>query len=294
MHRRRAIILILSVLAMIVATGAYFYAPKGVSSVDIVTSDGEEVLEELSMYVGTEETLTATARPVSFESRTAEYMISDETVVSVDEQGHLQALKKGEALLSIEIAGVRRDIDIKVVDAVKDITGLEASIELYEGDEYQLEPRVKMVDKELEKPDVEYSVKRATVAKVDDHGLITAVKEGKTTVTVKAGNITKKVKVNVLERPAEVTTPVTTVVTEDTDTDDNNKKDNDKKPTKKPTKGGNTGGNTGGGNGGNTGGSSGGESDGSDGDNTGGSTGGESGGSGSGGDSGSSGSEGGE
>ena len=64
-----------------------------------------------------------------------------------------------------------------------------------------------MTEKGLEKPEITYKVKRNTIAKVDKNGLVTALKEGETTITVAAGDVTKKIKVIVEAAPEETYTP---------------------------------------------------------------------------------------
>lgn len=270
-RKKRTIILILAAAAMVLATGAYVSAPKGVASLEVL-ANGERVEEELSVYVDTDVQLECKASPARFEGRQAEYMIADETIATVDEDGLVHGVKDGETLLTIEYAGVRKNYNVAVLQGVRDITGLEEEITLTEGDEYQLEPEVKMADKELDAPAITYKSKRTTIAEVDQDGKITAVGEGTTRITVKAGSVSKKVKVTVEAAP-EVTTPVYTAP-QTTDTGDNqtatggnnntgnNKgRNNGKKNGSGKNGGGKTGGNTGGNNGGS--GSSGGNTGGS-------------------------------
>ena len=238
---KRTIILVITVLALVLAAGACIVVPRGVTQIDLVTDKGEPVVDTLEIYVGTETQLSCKIAPASFMNRKAEYAIADEGIATIDETGLLKALKEGETRLTVECAGARKNYTIKAETAIEDITGLKKEITLYEGDEFQLEPKIKMAEKGLEKPEILYKVKRNTIAKVDKNGLITAVKEGETTVTVNAGDVTKKVKVIVKAEPVETYTPVVTV-TNDADDNDNNKAT--KKKTRKKA-GGKTGGDTG-------------------------------------------------
>ena len=248
----------ITTLALVLATWVYIAVPKGVVQMDLVTAEGEIIADSLEVYVGTETQLTCRVRPSLFEDRSKEYVIADEEIATIDETGLLKAHKEGETLLKLECAGARKNYTIKVETAVEDITGLDKEITLYEGDEFQLEPKVRMAKKGLEKPTVTYKVKRNTIASVDKNGLITALKEGKTTVTVTAGNVSKKVKVIVEASPVEVYTPTFTVDNDDDDNDNNNTATNKKNKKKNGKK---TGGNAPGGGGGNTGGDTGGGSD---------------------------------
>lgn len=209
-RRRRTIILIIAALAVMFATGVYAAVPKGVTHIDLITASGETVGESLEIYVGTEDQLSCKTIPDTFMDRNVRYSIADEEVASVDEKGLLKALKEGETRLTIECAGTRKNYTVKTKLAVEDITGLDEEVTLYEGEELQLEPKLKMADEDLEKPEITYATKRNTIADVDKQGLITAVKEGETTITVSAGDVEKKVKVTVEARPAETAAPVVT------------------------------------------------------------------------------------
>jgi len=209
-RRRRTIILIIAALAVMFATGVYAAVPKGVTHIDLITSSGETVGESLEIYVGTEDQLSCKTIPDTFMDRKVRYSIADEAIATVDENGLLKALKEGETRLTIECAGTRKNYTVKTKLAVEDITGLDEEVTLYEGEELQLEPKLKMADEDLEKPEITYATKRNTIADVDKQGLITAVKEGETTITVSAGDVEKKVKVTVEARPAETAAPVVT------------------------------------------------------------------------------------
>ena len=269
--RKRTIILIITVMALVFATGAYIVVPRGVTHMDLVTAEGETIGETLEVYVGTDTSLSCKITPASFIDRKVGYAIADNEIASIDEEGLLTALKEGETRLTVECAGTRKNYIVRTKTAVEDITGLDKEIVLYEGEEFQLEPKIKLVEKDLEKPEILYKTKRNTIATVDKNGLITAVKEGETTITVSAGDVSKKVKVIVETEPVETYVPVTRV-NNDTVGNSNNK------ATKKAAK---KGGKNNGGNGGNSS-----ASDTSDGDGSGSSGGGSDGG-GSGGDSGS-------
>ena len=209
-RRRRTIILIVAALAVMFATGVYAAVPKGVTHIDLITASGETVGETLEIYVGAEDQLSCKTIPDTFMDRNVRYSIADEEVATVDEKGLLKALKEGETRLTIECAGTRKNYTVKTKLAVEDITGLDEEVTLYEGEELQLEPKLKMADEDLEKPEITYATKRNTIANVDKQGLITAVKEGETTITVSAGDVEKKVKVTVEARPAETAAPVVT------------------------------------------------------------------------------------
>ena len=217
-RRRRSIILVIAALALVFATGAYVAMPKGIAQLDLLTSSGETVGESIEVYVGTETHLSCRITPAFFTNRDVRYTISDENIAAIDEEGLLKALKEGETRLTLECAGTRKNYTVKVNIAVKDIKGLDEEITLYEGEDFQLEPEIVMAEKDLKKPEITYETKRNTIANVDSKGLITAVQEGETTITVTAGDVTKKVKIIVEASPIVTSAPT---VTSTTNTDNN-------------------------------------------------------------------------
>ena len=229
-RKRRIIILILAAAAILLATGAYIAVPSGVKDIEIVTSDGERIEESYDVYIGETVQLRCRISPQSFAHREVDYYVSDEEILSVDKSGKLSGIKEGQTKLIIECAGVRKNVSVDVEPSVKEIKGLEKEITLYVDDEYQLKPRVVMAEKDIEAPKVTYKSKRTTVATVDNSGKVSAVGEGTTRITVKAGTETIKVKVTV----EEGTDSVVTAPTPDNDsTASQRNKPTAKKKTKK-------------------------------------------------------------
>ncbi len=198
---RRTIILILAGLAIAAAAVIYAIVPSGVAAMEILNGEGERLGEELNIYVGSEVQLGCKVSPAVFADRSTAYAVADESIISVDGNGLLKGLKKGETLLTVQHADARQSIKVKVQPSVRDIDGLPEEITLYEGDGYLLEPEVIMADKDLEVPEVTYKSKRTTIADVDADGWVTAVGTGTTTITVTAGTVKVKVPVSVISRP---------------------------------------------------------------------------------------------
>lgn len=243
---RRAIIYVLTVIAVVAVAGAYYVLPKGITAMQVY-ADGEKAEEEISIYEGTKKTISVTIEPKSFSDRQVTYQVADEEILTIDENGEISALKEGETLVTAQSVGFKQNITVKVESAVLDIKGLDEELTLLEDDGYTLEPKVVMASKELKAPKATFKSKDKSVATVDKNGYIIAVAPGETTITVSAGKITKKVKIIVEERP---------VVIEWTPAPE----------TGGGGTGGGSGGGTGGGGGGTGGGGSGGGSGGSDGD----------------------------
>ena len=197
---RRAIILILAGLAVVVAIGIYTVVPSGVAYIEIMNGKGERLGEELNIYAGSEVQLECRVYPEYFADRTTYYASSDESVASVDENGLVKGLSKGETLVTVQHTGIRQRITVKVQPSVKAIEGLPEEVTLYEGDGYLLEPEVIMAGNDIEAPEVTFKSKRTTVAEVDEDGQILAGEVGTTTITVMAGTVDVKIPITVISR----------------------------------------------------------------------------------------------
>jgi len=235
-RKRRITILIIAAAAMIMASAAYAMTPSGVSDIEVLTSEGERIEESYDLYIGESVQLACRIKPETFSQRDVEYRSADEEILTVDESGLLTGKSEGQTRLLVECAGFRKSLIVDVEPGVEAIKGLGKEITLSPGDEYQLEPEVVMADKDLETPEVTYKSKRTTVAAVDNKGKVTAVSEGTTRITVKAGTESVKIKV-IVEAGAE---PVVIAPASDNDsTADRQNKTTAKKKTTKKTKTGN-------------------------------------------------------
>lgn len=197
---RRTVILTVAGLAIMMAIAIYTLVPSGVAAIEIVNGEGERLGEELNIFTGTEVQLECKVYPEIFADRTTYYTSADESIASVDETGLVKGLKKGDTQLTVQHAGARQRINVKVQPSVKAIEGLPEEVTLYEGDGYLLEPEVIMAEKGMEAPEVTFKSKRTTIAEVDQNGQIFAGEIGTTTITVTAGPVKVKIPVTVISR----------------------------------------------------------------------------------------------
>ena len=198
---RRTVILILAGLAIAVAVGIYTVVPSGISSIEIISGEGERLGEELNIYAGSETKIGCKVYPEIFMDRKTSYVSADESVASVDEEGLIKGLKTGETAITVSHAGVRRNITVKVQPSVRTIEGLPDEVTLYEGDGFLLEPEVVMAGNDTEAPEIVFESRRTSVAEVDADGQIIAGEVGTTTVTVSAGAVSIKIPITVISRP---------------------------------------------------------------------------------------------
>ncbi len=130
------------------------------------------------IYVGESATFTVTVSNASDESVT--WSSSDETVVTVDENGTITAIKAGEATItvtSVEDDTKSATIAVTVNAITLEINADDAVSQLKPGATTQLHEIVN-------RGEVTWSSSDETVATVDGEGLVTAVSNGTVTITV--------------------------------------------------------------------------------------------------------------
>lgn len=115
---------------------------------------------------------------------TIEWTSSDESVVTVDENGVVTAVGAGEA----DITAAVQDADISSVTHVKVVilpTGVDApdTLELYTNGESEKSLDAKIVPEDATEVKLAYVSSDEGVATVDENGLVTAVADGKCTIT---------------------------------------------------------------------------------------------------------------
>lgn len=115
---------------------------------------------------------------------TIEWTSSDESVVTVDENGVVTAVGAGEA----DITAAVQDADISSVTHVKVVilpTGVDApdTLELYTNGESEKSLDAKIVPEDATEVKLAYVSSDEGVATVDENGLVTAVADGECTIT---------------------------------------------------------------------------------------------------------------
>ena len=183
--------------------------PKGVTAIELSDSSGT-VNDEIKVYLDCNDALTCTIEPEQFADRNLTYEVTDPSVATVDNNGVVTGTKLGETVLTVEAVNLKDKFKVSVLPSVKDIKVAEDEISLTEGRTQDLEAKLTVADKSVNKKEVKvnYSSDNEEVATVDKKGVITAVKEGAAKVMISAGGFDKTVTVNV-KAPVVYTPPVT-------------------------------------------------------------------------------------
>ena len=198
---RRRLIMILAMIAITVVFAVYLVMPRGVEAMEIYAG-GKPAGENISLIEGDKTELTFRIEPEEFNDRQVNFMVSDPDVLSVSEEGTVKALKQGDAVITAEAAGFRKNIDVKVEEAdkgVKDIRGIDDDMYMHVGSSIVLEPEIVMESDDLKEPKIEYESGNEKVVRVLENGGVIAEGPGETTITVKAGKVTKTIEVKIEE-----------------------------------------------------------------------------------------------
>jgi uncharacterized protein YjdB len=170
-------------------------------------------------------TLIATVKPDDATDKTVTWSSSDATVATVD-NGKVTAIKEGEAIITATAGSKAATCKVTVLKKVIEVSSVELNketLELVEGDSETLVATVKPDD--ATDKTVTWTSSNNAVASVDQNGKVTALAEGKATITASAGgksatclvnvrsaNIEISVKghINTLEAPASIQSIVPT------------------------------------------------------------------------------------
>ena len=186
---------------------------KGFWNIEEVDFSNEDIwnlpisLEEIKLNV-TEATLnisenlqlevTPTPLEVSLESLV--WTSSDETVASVNENGLVYAISEGEVTITATCEDVYASCKISVVKPIIEATQINLNVEevvLKINENLQLE--VSILPEDTTDPTVIWASSDDKIATVSDEGLVTALKEGETTIIASCGEVSAECKVYVVD-----------------------------------------------------------------------------------------------
>ena len=168
--------------------------------------------QTLSLVEGNSETLTATVAPSDATNKAVSWKSSDASVASVDNSGKVTAVKAGSATITVTTTDGSKTATCSVTVTAKTIevndVGLDKSeMEMVAGDSYQFTVTLKP-DNASDKT-LSWSSSDENVATVDNTGKVTAVSEGKVTITVKTSNPAQSASCDITVKAASI--PVTSV-----------------------------------------------------------------------------------
>ena len=175
----------------------------------------------INLIVESSAILVATVSPEDATNKNVVWSSSDESIVKVDQNGEITALKVGEATVTVTSEDGGKTFDCKVTvknaTATVSVTGVslnKTSLSLEVGKSERLIATVKPTD--ATNKNVSWKSSSTSVATVGSDGLVKAVKAGSATITVTTndGSKTATCKVTVTEaKPSVTVIPENTAVT---------------------------------------------------------------------------------
>ena len=161
---------------------------------------------ELTLYAGAEKALTAAVMPDSATNKKLNWTSSAPEVASVDENGVVTALSKGEAVITVSTddGGFEKGCNVTVLIGVDEICPEESELFLAVPESKVISCNV--LPENADDKTLLWSSSAEDVASVDESGKITAVSEGNAVITIKSkdGQAQTEIKVEVIVPAAQV------------------------------------------------------------------------------------------
>ena len=143
-------------------------------------------VKEMSLQIGDKTNLTVTNLPSGVSSKDLVWTSSDESVVTVDQNGNVKALKAGTANITLKTSDGKYSVTCKVTVVSEKISPSSVSISgnsvVAPGDSLKLRAVIKPSN--ATNQNVTWSSSDASIATVDEDGNVKALKEGTVTITV--------------------------------------------------------------------------------------------------------------
>lgn len=146
--------------------------------------------DNVVMTVGDKDTLSVGYVPENAENKSVVWSSSDEAIVTVEE-GVLTAVAAGDAVITADCDGVTDECTVTVNEKDIEVESVELNkteAELVVGETLRLEATV--LPEEASGLTVTWSSSASEIVSVDDEGNVSALSEGKATITAEAGGVT--------------------------------------------------------------------------------------------------------
>lgn len=167
--------------------------------------------ETVTITVGETSQIATDVEPTNADDKTLTYTSNNEPVATVDDSGLINAVKAGDATITVKSndnTKATAKVSVTVEKAVVNVSSVEltpttATLDI--DDTQQLTPDVKPSDADNKK--VTYASGSDAIATVSATGLVTAIGEGTTDITVTTEDGSKTATSSITVNAAEVTDP---------------------------------------------------------------------------------------
>ncbi len=160
-------------------------------------------VETLSLEKDSEYQFTATVEPENASYKNITWRSSDDSVVSVGQDGLIKAVAVGNATIYAKADAIEASCAVHVVISVQDIVLNKESLSLVEGQTEQLYASI--IPQNATDQLIYWSSSDEKIANVSETGVVEAVSEGSAIITAKIGVIERVCTVNVSRQPIPVT-----------------------------------------------------------------------------------------
>lgn len=170
---------------------------KVVVPIESVSLSGDD-----SILKGESKRLTATINPEdTTDDKTITWSSDDENVLFIDQNGQMRGIKEGTANVKAVVAGKEATKQITVNEIHIDSITIDGDqeFEMVKNQTKNLSAKINPDNTTDDDKNITWTSNKEDVAKVDNNGKVTALKEGEATITAKVGTHETSVKVNVKE-----------------------------------------------------------------------------------------------
>lgn len=179
-------------VAAVLLIGVLVYAIVPKIPEDIIGINPNETI-----YIGDTLKPDYSVEPERFSDEKISFNSVDDSIITVNDKGEITAVGLGETTLTLTAGGYSEDVTVKVIAKVTEISGVDKTIRMTEGESRSISPKLSPDKFSDEK--IIYKISDSSVASISTQGKISAKAPGSTILTISAGGCTLKVKVEVEE-----------------------------------------------------------------------------------------------
>ena len=123
--------------------------------------------------------------PLEATYKTLSYTSSDSSIISIDENGLMTALKEGNVTITVTSkGGVKTEVSFNVLIPVSKISTDIVENQIERGSTFDLSTHITVLPDNASNKEVEYLSSDSSIATVDENGLITTLAKGNFSITV--------------------------------------------------------------------------------------------------------------
>ena len=183
--------LVLGIISLVLGAMPYIKNLQSVPTITSIQIDKESIV----LNVGESMTLRAVVEPKEASVDVLSWKTSDSSIVTVDENGYIKAIAKGNAIITVNAGEFSASCDVTVKNPITGIQFEESSIELNVGESQVIRVVIEPEDADIQT--IFWKSSDTNIVTVDENGFIKALDKGDAIITVEAGEYSASCKVMV-------------------------------------------------------------------------------------------------